>query len=411
MAEQVSIQGYEFSEPTTPNDFWKQGEEDGGAATDTSDLVKDVSMTTDGTVHTLSQTKGDGTKKEIGSIDTSAGEIVEASATVDETTGTPSADVSLYTYGSDSEKAGKKLISFKFSGIKGEKGEKGDTGAAGPQGPAGEQGPQGPAGAAGEQGPQGPAGEAGAPGTAGKDGISPKVVATGATGSGEIAGTITGSDGTVITVYNGAKGDAGEAGSGSTFEGIDTPSNARMTTNVSQYLLYLFYDRYYKNKIYKPHILYKNIGTEKQLATFTKETGEAEKFKITINNYFLNITSITDSEFGTISTFDGWPGYLHLGIGNRILSVNANQMPAMGGTFLSLNQWLCSGDYDAQGQFIRSVYGNSAGYIYFRITKTTSGDSNTYTLYLHFVRLLLPGTATDFTFSDLDVTFEEDTSS
>lgn len=362
---------------------WLGGDSDSGD-TDTSDLVKDVSMTTDGTIHTLSQTKGDGTKKEIGVIDTSAGEIVDASATVDETTGTPSADVSLYTYGSDSEKSGKKLISFKFSGIKGEKGEegeKGDTGATG------------------------------APGTAGRDGISPKVVATGATGSGEIAGTITGADGTAITVYNGAKGDAGEAGSGSAFEGINTPSNARMTTNVSQYLLYLFYDRYYKNKIYKPQILYKNIGTEKQLATFTKETGEAKKFKITINNYFLNITSITDSEFGTISTFDGWPGYLHLGIGNRTLSVNANQMPAMGGTSLLLNQWLVSGDYIAQGNFIRSVYGNSAGDIYFRIVKTTSGDSNTYTLYLHFVRLLLPGTATDFTFSDLDVTFEEDTSS
>ena len=323
---------------------WLDGDSDAGDI-DTSDLVKDVSMTTEGTIHTLSQTKGDGTKKEIGSIDTSAGEIVDASATVDETTGTPSADVSLYTYGSDSEKAGKKLISFKFSGIKGEKGEKGDTGAAGPQGPAGEQGPAGP------------------------------------------------------------------AGSGSAFEGIDTPSNARMTTNVSQYLLYLFYDRYYNNKIYKPKILYKNIGTEKQLATFTKETGEAEKFKITINNDFLNITSITDSEFGTISTFEGWPGYLHIGIGKKTLSVNANNMPAMSGTFLLLNQWLVSGDYDAQGQFIRSVYGNSAGYIYFRITKTTSGDSNTYTLYLHFLRLLLPGTATDFTYSDLDVTFEEDTGS
>lgn len=362
---------------------WLDGDSDTGD-TDTSDLVKDVSMTTDGTIHTLSQTKGDGTTKEIGVIDTSTGEIVDASATVDETTGTPSADVSLYTYGSDSEKAGKKLISFKFSGIKGEKGEKGDTGATG---------------------------EAGAPGTAGKDGISPKVVSTGATGSGEIAGTITGADGAVITVYNGAKGDTGESGSGNAFEGINTPSNARMTTNVSQYLLYLFYDRYYKNKIYKPQMLYKNIGAETQLASFTKETGEAEKFKITINNNFLNITSITDSEFGTISTFDGWPGYLHLGIGNRILSVNANYMPAMGGTSLLLNQWLVSGDYLAQGNFIRSVYGNSAGDIYFRIVKTTSGDSNTYTLYLHFVRLLLPGTATDFTFSDLNVTFEEDTGS
>lgn len=357
---------------------WLDGDSDAGDI-DTSDLVKDVSMTTDGTIHTLSQTKGDGTKKEIGSIDTSAGEIVDASATVDETTGTPSANVSLYTYGSDSEKAGKKFISFKFSGIKGEKGEKG---------------------------------EAGAPGPAGKDGISPKVVSTGATGSGEIAGTITGSDGAVITVYNGARGDAGGAGSGSAFEGIATPDDARMTTNVSQYLLYLFYDRYYENKIYKPQILYKNLaGMNTQLATFTKETGEAEKFKITINNDFLNITSITDSEFGTISTFDGWPGYLHIGIKNKIFSVNSNYMPAMGGTSLLLYPWLVSGDFIAQGNFIKNVYGNSAGDIIFRITKTTSGDSNTYTLYLGFVRLVLPGTATDFTFSDLDVTFEEDTGS
>ena len=125
----------------------------------------------------------------------------------------------------------------------------------------------------------------------------------------------------------------------------------------------------------------------------------------------MNITSITDSEFGTISTFNGWPGYLHIGINNKTLSVNTQYMPAMSSTPLLLNQWLFSGDFIAQGNFIKNLYGNSAGDIYFRIVKTTSGDSNTYTLYLHFVRLLLPGTATDFTFSDLDVTFEEDTGS
>lgn len=93
---------------------------------------------------------------------------ITASASVDDTTGTPAVSV---------EKSGSDPINFAFafSGIKGEKGE------------------------TGEQGP------------AGKDGTSATVTATGNTGSGEIAGTV--SDGTTtVTIYNGAKGETGATG-------------------------------------------------------------------------------------------------------------------------------------------------------------------------------------------------------
>lgn len=65
------------------------------------------------------------------------------SATVDETTGTPSVEVE--TSGPDTAKN----ISFAFSGLKGEKGDKGDKGDigdTGPQGPEGQQGPKGDTG-------------------------------------------------------------------------------------------------------------------------------------------------------------------------------------------------------------------------------------------------------------------------
>lgn len=112
---------------------------------------------------------------------------ITATATVDDTTGTPAVEVTKNGY----------EFNFAFSGLKGA------TGA---------QGPQGETGATGPQGPQGPQGEAGANGTNGTDGISPTVVSTGATESGASAGTITGADGTVITVYNGAKGETGATG-------------------------------------------------------------------------------------------------------------------------------------------------------------------------------------------------------
>lgn len=90
------------------------------------------------------------------------------SATVDETTGTPSVDVE--ASGPDTAKN----ISFAFTGLKGEKGDKGDKGDPGPQGIQGEtgetglqgeRGPQGPQGERGPQGPEGPQGPKGDTGT------------------------------------------------------------------------------------------------------------------------------------------------------------------------------------------------------------------------------------------------------
>lgn len=100
------------------------------------------------------------------------------SATVDETTGTPSVEVE--TSGPDTAKN----ISFAFSGLKGERGEKGDKGDTGDTGPQGIQGETGETGPQGKQGPRGPQGEVGPQGPEGPQG--PK----GDTGTGlDILGT------------------------------------------------------------------------------------------------------------------------------------------------------------------------------------------------------------------------------
>ena len=73
---------------------------------------------------------------------------ITATASVDNSTGTPSVDVTKNGYNFD----------FSFHNLKGEKGDKGDTGATGPQGEKGETGATGATGPRGEMGPQGPAG-------------------------------------------------------------------------------------------------------------------------------------------------------------------------------------------------------------------------------------------------------------
>lgn len=60
-------------------------------------------------------------------------------ATVDNTTGTPSVQVT--ASGPDTAK----IFTFAFSGLKGETGATGPQGETGPQGPQGPEGPQGPA--------------------------------------------------------------------------------------------------------------------------------------------------------------------------------------------------------------------------------------------------------------------------
>ena len=96
-----------------------------------------------------------------------AATISGATASVDDTSGTPEVSVELGGTAQD------RTFAFAFSGLKGlqgEQGPKGETGVQGPQGPAGETGPQGEPGPKGDTGPQGEPGEQGPAGPQGEQG-------------------------------------------------------------------------------------------------------------------------------------------------------------------------------------------------------------------------------------------------
>ena len=117
-------------------------------------------------------------------------------ATVDDSTGTPSVEVT------KSGTAANPIFDFDFSGLKG---DKGDTGATGPEGPTGKDGkegsvgPQGPKGDTGPQGPEGPQGPQGEVGPQGPQG--PK----GDSASSEWKTMTVPSTGSLSSVFNTAK--------------------------------------------------------------------------------------------------------------------------------------------------------------------------------------------------------------
>ena len=89
---------------------------------------------------------------------------INATASVDNTTGNPNVNVSKDIIDDTT------TFNFSFSGLKGVEGPQGPAGEPGAQGPAGEPGAQGPAGEPGAQGPEGPQGPAGERGPEGPQG-------------------------------------------------------------------------------------------------------------------------------------------------------------------------------------------------------------------------------------------------
>lgn len=130
---------------------------------------------------------------------------IEAEATVDNTSGSPSVNV---TESSDTTTK-TKTFSFAFSGLKGAKGDTGETGPQGPRGIQGIQGETGPQGVQGIQGVQGEKGDTGATGATGAQGAPGVGVPTGGT-TGQVLKKKSGTD------YDTEWADESGGGSGST---------------------------------------------------------------------------------------------------------------------------------------------------------------------------------------------------
>ena len=129
-----------------------------------------------------------------------SGDILDATASVDNNVGTPRVEIVTEGEGLD------KRFHFSFFNLKGEKGEKGNKGEKGDQGEIGPQGVQGVKGDQGIQGERGEKGEKGDRGERGLKGERGKQGPKGEQGPQGLQG-IRGERG-----FKGEKGDTGEAG-------------------------------------------------------------------------------------------------------------------------------------------------------------------------------------------------------
>lgn len=162
----ISPQGYVLGgDPLSTNPFWEENTETTEEQVEEEEAVHSSSTHTKA-VSPQGYTLG-GNPENINPFwgeDEKTNWTIEAEASVDNTTGTPSVVVE-----TDTDSTLKvKTFSFEFSGLKG---EKGDTGARGAQGPAGERGPAGEPGIQGPSGPVGPRGEQGIQGETGPRGL------------------------------------------------------------------------------------------------------------------------------------------------------------------------------------------------------------------------------------------------
>lgn len=173
----ISPQGYVLGgDPLSTNPFWDETEpeqvEEATEETHSTKAVSPQGYNLGGDPKNINPFWGE---------DEKTNWTIEAEATVDSTSGSPSVNVE-----TDTDSTLKvKTFTFEFSGLKGAKGDKGDTGPQGPQGIQGiqgEQGPQGIQGIQGEQGPKGDTGATGATGATGPQGPKGDTGETGATG-------------------------------------------------------------------------------------------------------------------------------------------------------------------------------------------------------------------------------------
>jgi hypothetical protein len=188
---------------------------------------------------------------------------INATATVDATTGTPSVTVTKTTA------QGIITFNFAFSHLKGE------TGATGPQGP---QGPAGETGATGPQGPKGDTGETGATGATGPQGpVGPGVMSGGL--AGQILAKASGSDYDTHWI---------NAPEGTDLSAVSDEYNPTATYNTGDYCIY-------SNTLY---ICNADNVTGAFDPTYWDQTSCADQFS-SLNSALANIPILKSSDYDT----------------------------------------------------------------------------------------------------------------